>query len=563
MVDGSGSNIEWIEAFPTDSVAIGSARVVRHEGRQIAVFRLADGTWSAIDNRCPHEGYPLSQGQLCDGVLTCSWHNWKFSLADGSSDRGDAVTVHQVKEADGHVSIGVVTPDPAEEIERIRTSWRDAMNDDRPGQAIRDAVRLLKLGLDPEDIAAMIASYDAERGPWGIRHGAVTTHECLGFAEPGPQSMRALAVPLQLAMRSHIRRPVRVDVPDGTPIPAVSDVSSALQALESCVEAEQISDAHVQLRALLDAGCGRDVLEPAFWRLSAAHFLDFGHSAIYADGLFDFLDRVGWATAPVLLHGFLQQILTATREDVLPAWSRYRSFLADVDPTKFATQPSGAGWTPPTSIDTTRDALQAVYDALIAGERAALSDWLVDLATERLLRFDAAIDARSDCQDTWLSVTHCLTFAHAIRRGVRFDGCWTLFFQSARFSVHHRVLDGEDGAGAAWTPKEGGLDALIDAIDHNERQDAVDRAAWWVEHDRSALVTALRAWSLSDPRVRGIHAAHQIKTFEAAFRESSSRPLLAAVGYAASPVRERLTERRVHEALELVLHGRTPKLLAP
>ncbi|MFL5239337.1 MAG: Rieske (2Fe-2S) protein, partial [Rhizomicrobium sp.] len=29
----------------------------------------------AIANRCPHEGYPLSEGTLSPGcLLTCNWH---------------------------------------------------------------------------------------------------------------------------------------------------------------------------------------------------------------------------------------------------------------------------------------------------------------------------------------------------------------------------------------------------------------------------------------------------------------------------------------------------------
>ena len=37
-----------------------------------------DDVW-ACDNRCPHEGYPLVEGNLTDGcILTCNWHNWKF-----------------------------------------------------------------------------------------------------------------------------------------------------------------------------------------------------------------------------------------------------------------------------------------------------------------------------------------------------------------------------------------------------------------------------------------------------------------------------------------------------
>ena len=52
--------------------------VVRHDGRQILLVHGADGIFACV-NRCPHEGYPLSEGTLTDGcVLTCNWHNWKF-----------------------------------------------------------------------------------------------------------------------------------------------------------------------------------------------------------------------------------------------------------------------------------------------------------------------------------------------------------------------------------------------------------------------------------------------------------------------------------------------------
>jgi hypothetical protein len=35
----------------------------------------------AFDDKCPHQGYPLSQGTVAGCVLTCQWHNWKFDLA--------------------------------------------------------------------------------------------------------------------------------------------------------------------------------------------------------------------------------------------------------------------------------------------------------------------------------------------------------------------------------------------------------------------------------------------------------------------------------------------------
>ena len=53
--------------------------------KQVALFHRPKGVF-ACNNRCPHAGYPLSQGTLAEGcVLTCNWHNWKFDLESGET----------------------------------------------------------------------------------------------------------------------------------------------------------------------------------------------------------------------------------------------------------------------------------------------------------------------------------------------------------------------------------------------------------------------------------------------------------------------------------------------
>jgi nitrite reductase/ring-hydroxylating ferredoxin subunit len=37
----------------------------------------------AVDNRCPHLGFPLHRGSLSDGILTCHWHHARFDVASG------------------------------------------------------------------------------------------------------------------------------------------------------------------------------------------------------------------------------------------------------------------------------------------------------------------------------------------------------------------------------------------------------------------------------------------------------------------------------------------------
>ena len=52
------------------------------EGRPIAIF-LTAGDYFAIDDSCPHNGAPLCDGSVVGREVICSWHGWRFNLADG------------------------------------------------------------------------------------------------------------------------------------------------------------------------------------------------------------------------------------------------------------------------------------------------------------------------------------------------------------------------------------------------------------------------------------------------------------------------------------------------
>ncbi|HET6635106.1 MAG TPA: Rieske (2Fe-2S) protein, partial [Streptomyces sp.] len=59
-----------------------SPKVVSIGGRAI-VLVANEGRVYALDNRCPHMGFPLSRGTVRDGILTCHWHHARFDLAGG------------------------------------------------------------------------------------------------------------------------------------------------------------------------------------------------------------------------------------------------------------------------------------------------------------------------------------------------------------------------------------------------------------------------------------------------------------------------------------------------
>ena len=50
-------------------------RLVVH-GRHSPILVIYDGgRVFALDNRCPHMGFPLDRGSVEDGILTCHWHH--------------------------------------------------------------------------------------------------------------------------------------------------------------------------------------------------------------------------------------------------------------------------------------------------------------------------------------------------------------------------------------------------------------------------------------------------------------------------------------------------------
>src|SRR5690625_5667688 len=73
-----------VEVGPRDELP--EVTVVSGGRHGIAVFAPA-GTDEihAVDNRCPHMGFPLDRGSVCDGILTCHWHHARFDLESGGT----------------------------------------------------------------------------------------------------------------------------------------------------------------------------------------------------------------------------------------------------------------------------------------------------------------------------------------------------------------------------------------------------------------------------------------------------------------------------------------------
>ena len=73
----------------TDIPVLGSRRISRAHGMDVAVFRNSEDAVFALLDRCPHKGGPLSQGIVHGMHVACPLHNWNIGLADGCAKSPD------------------------------------------------------------------------------------------------------------------------------------------------------------------------------------------------------------------------------------------------------------------------------------------------------------------------------------------------------------------------------------------------------------------------------------------------------------------------------------------
>jgi nitrite reductase (NADH) small subunit len=85
-----------------------------HDGRSYAVFTV-DGELHVTDGACPHNGGPLAEGLVRDGVVTCPWHWYSYELATGRcrTAAGYELRRYPVVLVDGRPHAAIPAPEPS------------------------------------------------------------------------------------------------------------------------------------------------------------------------------------------------------------------------------------------------------------------------------------------------------------------------------------------------------------------------------------------------------------------------------------------------------------------
>jgi nitrite reductase/ring-hydroxylating ferredoxin subunit len=78
------NNQNFVRAATVADLKSKGCMAVQLNGHVVALFAHNEQVY-AVDNRCPHMGFPLDKGTVKDGILTCHWHHARFDLESGGT----------------------------------------------------------------------------------------------------------------------------------------------------------------------------------------------------------------------------------------------------------------------------------------------------------------------------------------------------------------------------------------------------------------------------------------------------------------------------------------------
>ena len=449
----------WARAASLDTLRGKGRLVFRTQGRQIALFDTPHGVL-ACNNRCPHEGYPLREGSLDERcILTCNWHNWKFDLRGGRNlYGGEGLRTYPVEIRGGEVWIDLADPPFEDRRARILASLAQAREDNAYERMAREIARLHRLGADPLDALREAIRWSSERMEFGWTHAYAGAADWLTLHDEneGDDETRLACLLESIAhIADDVLREPCHPFPDGKR-------PWDEEAFVAAVEGEDEGAAVAMLRGGLAAGLGFADFERGLSRAALAHYNDFGHSLIYVGKAGRLIRRLGPGVAEPLLLSLARGLVFATREDLIPEYRGYARSLVRWGRAKNGADPTPADWR---GLGINKALAHAAASS--AAPPMRLYHALLGANARNLLTFDAEHQDRIrisvDDNVGWLSFTHGITFANAVRlQCSRFPELWpSALLQMACFSGRNAPYTAGEGDDESWGVDD--ADAFLDA----------------------------------------------------------------------------------------------------
>ncbi len=392
----------------------GESVVFKLGQKQILLMKVED-KFFALDNRCPHEGYPLSQGGVDakNCVLTCNWHNWKFDLKSGTCLLGgDNVRTYPVVLKENTVVVDASDKSPELTRVEIMEGLKVAFDKRQYGRLARELTRLHYHGLDPKDALRLSVLWSFERLEFGTTHAYAALADWLNLAQEVTEledKIICLTEAIDHIAFDCLRHQVY-------PYSRAMEKNFSANELERAVEEEQVAMAESMVAGAFNQGLRLRDLEEVFTKIALEHYNDFGHSLIYVQkslevaGHFDCVEL-----ECALALALIRSLAYATREDLLPEFKKYQESLK-------ATQ-SGA-----VATCSDKDLLDLntneLYNWVVAklAQNIDVKDIYEELLVANgasMLAFDTSYGQSTHNPVTqnvgWLDFTHALTFSNAVR----------------------------------------------------------------------------------------------------------------------------------------------------
>lgn len=503
-------------------------------GSQPVCVFLAGGRAFALDDRCPHMGFPLHRGSVEDGLLTCHWHHARFDLSSGGTldPFADDVAAHDVELEDGQVYVRLrPVADPAghhrarlvEGLEQgltlvIAKSVLGLLDALGPGAGARAA------------IAEGVSFGTANRVEgWGA---GLTVLTAMGNVLPvlrAPERVLALVHGL-----AFVSRDTRGHAPRFALAPLDTRVEHQHLAswYRRFCDTRNADSAERALLTLLAAGAGEEEAAGAMGAAVTDHlFVNGGHTIDFTNKAFEMLGLLGWEHAPQVLPTLVRQTALASRSEETGEW-RHPDDLVGLLARLPEARPAAGSRSAPGAVDGA--GVDALAWAVLGDDPGRILHELQQVAAPeelaRAVAYAAALrltrfHVQNDHGD-WDVVHHGFTAANALHQMI--VRAPTPEMSRGAYQVAMKVfLDRFLNVPAARLPgtlSEGRPDlAELQACwDHEGRVDEAGAIVYgWLRSGggREAVLATLGACLLAEDS-----QFHWFQTYEAAVRQSAAWP---------------------------------------
>jgi nitrite reductase/ring-hydroxylating ferredoxin subunit len=371
--------------------------------RPVCVF-YDEGNVYAVEDRCPHMGFPLRRGTVQGGLLTCHWHHARFDLASGGTldPFADDVPAFPVEIREGEVH--VLAPAESDRVARLNRRLEEGLEQGITLVTAKAVLALLEAGVSAEEIVEAGVGFGTRYRAEGWGPGLtvlVAMANVLPALEP---SDRPLALVHGLAFLSgdtagrsprFALAPLDSDLPMGKLTAwyrRFIDTRSSEAAERTLATAIAAGHDPASVAALLGAAVTDHV------------FIDEGHTIDFTNKAFECLQHIGWERAGEVLTTLVRQTALAQRHEEESAW-RHPVDLAAL-----------------LAASANEDVLRArlVAAAGRSEEQAAYGDEDVDSLARVLLSDDPAgiigcLDRALDAGATAEQLARAVAFAAALR----------------------------------------------------------------------------------------------------------------------------------------------------